>query len=101
MSLRQKRERIIINKFQSMLRSGFDYKVSAMYEEAGKLAFIQAETAKRTIRNYYKGLITQEMTVFVYRHNCNPQKLIELFSNEFNVCLRESRLLIRYIKRSK
>jgi hypothetical protein len=32
---------------------------------------------------------------------CKPREQIDLFAVKFNVCIRESRLLIRYIKNVK
>jgi hypothetical protein len=92
-----KQERVI-NKFQSLLRSGMDYDVRSMYQEAGSTVCISIKSAERIVQRYYRGIVSQDMIDFVSRLNCPHTEEIELFSNEFDICERESRLLIRYAK---
>ena len=101
MSIRKTKEQRVIDKFQSLLRSGKDYDVQSMYEEAGDSVCIVAVSAQRIINNYYKGILNQEMIDFVHSLNCTHAEKVNLFSNRFSTCQRESRLLIRYAKRSK
>ena len=98
----KEKERRVINRFQRLLRSGKDYDVHSMYKEAGDAVCIVASTAQGIVNKYYRGLITQEMIEYVKYLDelCNsPADNILCFAEKFSVCERESRLLIRYIKR--
>lgn len=100
--LQQKKERRVINKFQSLVRSGMDYNVEYMCSEAGKSGLVGCEMARKIINKYYNGLISKDMVSFIRGLNGSKHsEKISLFSERFKVCERESRLLIRYIKRSK
>lgn len=100
MTIRQERDEAIINKFLSLLRSGMDYDVKSMYAESGRIAYVGHELSKVIINNYYKKKITSDMREFVESLKCKHIDKIRLFSNKFDVCQRESRLMIRYIRRS-
>jgi len=97
----QAKETRVINKFQSLLRSGMDYDVDSMYEEAGNAVCIVGVSARRIVNNYYKGIINKEMLDFVKGLECSHPEKVKLFSKRFGTCERESRLLIRYVKRAK
>ena len=97
----QEKETRVINKFQSLLRSGKDFDVQSMYKESGETVCIAGRSAERIINSYYRGIVNQEMIVFVSGLRCSHYQKIKLFSFEFDICERESRLLIRYIKRGK
>ena len=101
MRMSETKERKVINKFQSLLRSGKDFDVESMYEEAGQTVCIVGRSAGRIVKKYYRGIVNQEMIVFVSGLRCSHYQKIKLFSFEFDICERESRLLIRYIKRGK
>lgn len=99
--MNQEKETRIINKFQSLLRSGKDFDVSSMYKEAGETVCIAGVSAKRIVRDYYRGIVNKDMIEFVSGLDCSHSQKIERFSIEFSMCERESRLLIRYIKRKR
>lgn len=92
------RHKAIINKFQSLLRSGKDYGVDYMYEEAGKVAFVCKGSARNIVNNYYRGLVSHEMVDFFGSLSGSNTDNIIAFTYRFNVCEREARLLLRYIK---
>lgn len=98
----KEKQRRVVNSFQRMLRGKQDLTVSYMYTEAGRPCFLTAETAGNIVRKHYKEVITPEMKSFVKNLNGAPhEKKIESFSEKFGLCHRESRLIIRYIHRSK
>lgn len=99
MRMHEKKEKAIINKFQSLLRSGMDYDVDSMYAEAGKAGFIAGPSAKRIINRYYQGVISGSMVDYFKLLGGKHNDKVKLFSGKFNVCEREARLIIRYIKR--
>lgn len=101
MSLQKIRERTVVAKFQSLLRSGMDYSVDGMYAEAGEVVFIEPESVRRIVNSYYKDVITHDMIVYTKGLKCNYNDKITCFSRKFEVCSREARLMIRYIKRRK
>jgi len=96
--MQEKKEQVLINKFQSLLRSGKDFDVESMCKEAGEHVFISLVTARQIINKYYRSLITKDMIGYIESLECKPIEQIDLFAEKFNVCVRESRLLIRYIK---
>jgi len=95
------KEQRVIDKFQSLLRSGMDYDVNSMYEEAGESVCIAGVSARRIVNNYYKGIVSEEMIIFFRGLTCSHAEKVELFSKKFETCERESRLLMRYIKWKK
>ena len=99
--MNQEKQTRVINKFQSLLRSGMDFDVSSMYEAAGQTVCITGVSARRIVNNYYKGIVNQEMIEYVTELNCAHSEKVKLFSEKFGMCDREGRLLIRYIKRQK
>ena len=96
----KERHKVAIIKFQKLLRSGKDYSVKYMYDEVGKVVYMQERAVQRIINYYYQEVITKEMIDFLHSLNCDRKKEIEVFAQEFNVCTRESILLIRYIRRN-
>lgn len=99
--LQKERDKAIIDKFQSLLRSGMDYDVNSMYEEAGRVAFMTPEAARKIINRHYKSLLTDEMIEHMRSLTCAHSEKVKCFAEKFSLCERESRLLIRYIKRVK
>lgn len=99
MTMIKERHKVVINKFQELLRCGKDYSVMYMYEEAGKEVYMKGYSTVRVINRYYSEIITQEMIDFVSNLTCKRKDEIEQFAKRFNVCTRESVLLIRYIRR--
>jgi hypothetical protein len=95
----KERHKVAINKFIELLRSGKDYGVDHMYSEAGKVSYISFKSVERVVNKYYGEVITQDMINFVNRFSCSREESIKQFSEKFNVCRRESILLIRYIRR--
>lgn len=100
MQIRSKdKERAVINKFQSLVRCGKEYKVECMYEEAASVGFLSAYRARRIINEFYRGIISDEMIAFAKDNDyLKAKELIEVFAVKFNLCIRESRLILRYIK---
>jgi hypothetical protein len=101
MSLVKERHKKIIEKFQELLRSGKDYTVNSMCHEAGKVVYIEGESVKKIINRHYQQIINQEMVDFLNNLECNRQEEIKQFSEKFDVCRRESILLIRYLRRGE
>ena len=96
------KEKDVLKTFHKLLRSGKDFSTESMYEEAGKSCYLTAGSAGNIIRKHYRFIITDEMKSFVSRVNGTKHEgKIKLFMKEFEFCKRESRLIIRYIKRSK
>lgn len=92
----REKEKVILSKFQELLRSGSDYSVEYMCEEAGKLAFVTAQSVRHMVNKYYKDLITDRMVEFYEKSEEKVSDQINKFSNEFGVCIREARLIRRY-----
>lgn len=88
----------LIRRFKTILRSGKDYSTDYMYAEAAKKLFMTKGTAGNIIRKHYHELITDEMRDFEASVDgiAHDEKVI-LFSREFRLCERESRLILRYI----
>lgn len=101
MIMLRKRHKAIIDGFQKLLRSGNDFSVDYIYAMAGEIAYMSGHSARRIVNEYYKNIVTDDMIEFVTQLNCSHVIKVDLFSKEFNVCKRESRLIIRYIKRRK
>ena len=96
------KEKDVLKTFHKLLRSGKDFSVTFMYEEAGAKCYLTAGSAGNIIRKHYRSIITDEMKDFVSQMNgTKHEEKIRLFVKEFEFCKRESRLLIRYIKRGK
>lgn len=97
----EEKHKVIIDKFQTLLRSGMDYDVKSMYREAGKIAFLDDDTVKKIVNKHYRGILSLEMIRFERESRCKHSEKVKLFSKEFDLCQRESELLIRYAKTSK
>lgn len=97
----KRKDKDLIDKFQELLRCGKDYSVDAMYKEAGDKVYLSSKRVKDIINTHYRGLITEDMILFVSSMNCSYQEKVMHFSVEFKMCERESRLLIGYIKKQK
>lgn len=96
------KEKDVLKTFQKLLRCGKDYSTSSMYEESGNKCYLTAGSAGNIIRKHYQSIITDEMDIFVSNLNgTKHEERIKLFMEEFELCKRESRLIIRYIKRRK
>lgn len=96
------KEKDVLRAFQKLLRSGKDFSTSFMYEEAGAKCYLTAGSAGNIIRKHYQSIVSDEMKSFVSSLNgAKHEKKVQLFVKEFGFCKRESRLLIRYIKRAK
>lgn len=96
------KEKDVLKAFHKLLRSGKDFSTESMYEEAGSKCYLTAGSAGNIIRKHYKSIITNEMKSFLSSMNgTKHEEKIRLFVKEFDFCKRESRLIIRYIKRSK
>jgi len=93
-----RKERKVISEFHRLLRSGKDYTTSYMYAEAGKTCFLSRKHAGNIVRKYYNSLISKKMITFMNRLNgMIHEEKVSLFSKKFSVCIREARLIIRYI----
>lgn len=98
----EKKRKVVISTFLCLLRSGKDYTTEHMYEEAAKKVFLSAKTAGDIVHSHYNDVITLPMHIFVAENSSlSHPKLIAIFGTEFGFCKRESRLIIRYIKRKK
>lgn len=101
MRMSQTKKRKVVDRFQRLLRSGMDYDVRYMYEEAGRSVCITGLSAQRIVNRYYRGVINQEMidlvNGFVYKNGHLKEEDLTRVSERFNVCKREGRLLIRYV----
>lgn len=96
------KERKVLREFHRLLRSGKDFSTSYMYKEAGGVGFLSAKTAGNIVRKHYQKAINSEMSEFIAAlGDTQHDVVIDLFSKRFNVCMRESRLMIRYIKRNQ
>lgn len=98
MKKKKERDSEIIKSFEKLLRSGKDYTVNYMYNEAGKVFFLSYKTVETIINNHYRDLITQDMKDFVVSLSCNSKEKVSRFSERFGLCKREAMLFIRYIK---
>jgi len=94
-----KKERRVIREFHKQLRSGKDLDTNSMYEEAGSKCFLSGKQAGNIVRMYYKEKIDENMTNFVENLQVEHQTKVEIFSSTFQLCPRESRLIINYILR--
>lgn len=101
MSYVKERHKKVLDKFQELLRSGKDYSVKYMYEEAGKAVYIDGRSVEKIVNTHYNSIITDAMVGFLHSLDCPRVEEIKRFSKEFNVCRRESILIIRYIRRRK
>lgn len=99
MSLTKERHKIVLDKFQDLLRSGKDYTVQHMYSEAAKEVTFEGVSIQQIINKHYNESITQEMIDYIKNLTCPRKEEIQSFSEKFKVCRRESILLIRYIRR--
>ena len=97
------RHEIAINSFLTQLRCGKDYTVLSMYEEAGKEAFLEGHTVANVVRDHFnKEVITPEMIEALNSiQESNHRKTVSVFASAFNLCERESHLIIRYIRRKR
>jgi aspartate 1-decarboxylase len=96
------KEKDVLKVFQRLLRCGKDFSTSYIYGEAGAKCYLTAGSAGNIIRKHYRAIITSEMKTFVFNLNgTKHEEKVSMFVKEFNLCKRESRLIIRYIKRSK
>ena len=93
------KEKKVIREFQKQLRSGKDLDTNSMYEEAGKHCFLSGKQAGNIVRGYYKQKIDENMANFVENLHVEHQTKVEIFSNTYSLCQRESRLIINYILR--
>jgi hypothetical protein len=95
------KEQKVLKVFHRLLRSGQDFSTSYMYEEAGKSCFLAAKSAGDIVRKHYQEKITDEMQMFVNDLDDMPHDVkVNLFAERFSLCVRESRLIIRYIRRN-
>lgn len=98
----KQKEKKVIQTFHKLLRSGKDYTTKWMYGEAGRPCFLTADSAGNLIRKYYKNTITEEMIEYLPKLNhLSHESAICQFAIHFDLCNRESRLIIRYIRRRK
>jgi hypothetical protein len=80
-----------------------------MLSEAGSKVFIGTKAAEKIVNDHYRSIITDEMIDYlnIIRYDSNyyvkkeKDKEVELFADKFNLCIREARLIIIYIKRMK
>ena len=91
----------VIDEFTTLLRSGKDYTTDYMYYEAGRLVYIEPESARRIINDHYKKVITPEMIRYYKSLDGSHQEKIANMAKKYDICERESRLIIRYIKKRK
>ncbi|WP_372647790.1 hypothetical protein [Draconibacterium sp.] len=97
----KQKEKKVLSEFHRLLRSGKDYSANYMYEEAGKSCFLAAKSAGDIVRKHYQEKITDEMQAFVNNLGDMPHDVkVNLFAERFSLCVRESRLIIRYIRRN-
>ena len=97
------KERIIMKEFHRLLRSKKEYITTFMYSEAGKqcIPFLAEQTVGAIVRKHYRELLKNnpEMTEFVVLYgNMKFCDLMKDFAKKFNVCEREARLIIGYIR---
>ena len=93
------KEKKVIREFQKQLRSGQDLDTNSMYEEAGRKCFLSGKQAGNIVRRYYRQKINENMTQLVENLHTEHQTKVEIFSDTFSICQRESRLIINYILR--
>lgn len=94
------RDKALINRFHEILRSGKDYDAESIYEDAGKDFFLSGKRVQEIISLHYRSqVITCDMIVYELSLNGAFEDVIEQFALHFSLCNRESRLIIRYIKR--
>lgn len=93
------RNRRVVDRFCKLLRSGKDYSTQYMYSEAGAVGFVSAKTAGNIVRKHYNAVITVDMVGFLDTLVENVYfERVKAFAEEFKLCIRESRLIIRYIQ---
>ena len=97
------KEAIILKEFHRLLRSKKEYITPFMYAEAGKkcIPFLAEQTAGAIVRKHYRELLksNSEMTEFTIKNgNLKFPILMKDFAKKFNVCEREARLIIGYIR---
>lgn len=99
MKQQKTKQAVIIRRFHELLRSGKDYTTEYMYAEAGKKCFIQSGVAGAHVRNYYRGVITDEMKEFVKSIDTKSYDyIISKISEKYNLCVRESKYILRFIR---
>jgi hypothetical protein len=93
---------LVLKNFQKLLRSGKDYTTESMYEEAGKPCFVSGKRAGEMIKDHYRLIISENMVncFSSIKDKTRPER-IDIFSKQFNLCRRESRLIIWYIMRKR
>lgn len=95
------KEKKVLSEFQRLLRSGKDFSTRYMYEEAGNQVYIGSKHAGDIVRKHYQEKITDEMQSFVHDLGDMAHDVkVNLFAERFSMCTRESRLIIRYIRRN-
>lgn len=91
----------IITKFQDLLRDGSDKDAISMYQEVGDCFYLSADRVRHIISEYYRGLVTENMLSYYNALNCLFPEKVDRFGAEFNLCKRESRFVIHYVKHHK
>jgi len=99
----KRKEKIILREFFRLLRGGRDYATRYLYNEAGRKVFLTGRTVAKIVQKHYnENIITDEMHRFVIENRAiKHQDLVEGFSAEFRLCLRESSFILRFLKRRK
>lgn len=97
------KEAIILKEFHRLLRSKKEYITPFMYSEAGKkcIPWLAEQTAGAIVRKHYRELLKSnpDMTEFTKQNgNLKFSILMKDFAKKFNVCEREARLIIGYIR---
>ena len=100
-----KKHATLLKEFQKIIRSGKDLSAEAMYEDAGKVCFIEWQTASHIIQKHYRNIVvTEEMRTFVDENrHLEFKELLKLFCSKFTIdktkiCKREGRFILGYIK---
>jgi hypothetical protein len=99
-TLQADKEKVVINEFRRLAKSGKDYTTESMYEDAGKKGFLTGRRAGDIIRKHYKeAIISSEMKSFIESQvNVDFDTLHTNFCLKFKVCKREGRLIIGYVR---
>ena len=93
-----RKEREVMRVFHSLLRSGKDYTTEYMYKEAGSNCFLSIRGTGEIVRRYYRNVIDTDMIMFIAnRIEEKRSERIEQFAIAFDMCIRESALVMRYI----
>ena len=92
-----------MKEFHRLLHSTKEYTAPYMYSEAGKkcIPWLAEQTVGAFVRKHYRELLKNnpEMTEFVIQNgNLKFSILMKGFAKTFNVCEREARLIIGYIR---